>query len=61
MCTIGEHVWIASYVDVLKGVNIPDGSVIAYRSCVTKAFNEKGSLIAGYPAKVIRDNIEWKR
>ena len=60
-CTIGNHVWLASYVDILRGVGISDESVVAYRSCVTKSFNDEACLIAGYPAKVIRKNIKWTR
>ena len=58
---IGNHVWIASCVDILKGVTIPDGSVVAYRSCLTKPFAEKNALIAGYPAKIVRTDIEWEK
>ena len=57
---IGQHVWIAAFVDILKGVEIPDGSIVAYRSCVTKKYEEKNSLIGGYPARVIKNNITWK-
>ena len=33
---IGNHVWIAAHTTVMKGVTIGDGSVIGYRSVVTK-------------------------
>lgn len=58
--SIGNHVWIASLVDILKGVVIPDGCVIGYRSCLTGLYTNKNSLIAGYPAREIQNNIEWK-
>ena len=58
--SIGDHVWIASFVDILKGVVIPDGCVIGYRSCLTGLYTSKNSLIAGYPAREIQGNIEWK-
>lgn len=57
---IGNHVWIASLVDILKGVEIPDGCVIGYRSCLTGSYINRNSLIAGYPAREIQKNIEWK-
>ena len=56
---IGNHVWIAAFVDILKGVNIPSDSVVAYRSCVTKPFFNEHSLIAGYPAKQIKEQVNW--
>lgn len=59
--SIGNHVWIAANVDILKGVTIPSNCVIGYRSCVTNNFKEKDCLIAGYPARVIRKNISWEK
>lgn len=57
---IGDYVWVAANVDILKGVTIGDNSVIAYRSCVLKPMEGTNLLIAGYPAKIVRNNIEWK-
>jgi acetyltransferase-like isoleucine patch superfamily enzyme len=58
---IGNHVWIASFSDILKGVFLPNDSVIGYRSCVTKGFGESHCLIVGCPAKVVRKNIDWNK
>lgn len=58
--TIGNHVWLCSYVDVLKGAYIADDNVVAYRSLVTKSFEEKGMLIGGTPAKIIKTGIRWE-
>jgi acetyltransferase-like isoleucine patch superfamily enzyme len=58
---IGNNVWIGSNVNILKGVNIPDNCVIAAGSVVTKSFDQENLLIAGNPAKVIREQISWKR
>lgn len=58
---IGNHVWIAAETHVLKKARIPDECVVGYRSCVTKPFEEPHCLIAGYPAKVICENITWER
>lgn len=57
---IGNNVWIASNVDILKGVTIGNANVIGYRSCVTKSILEENCLIAGYPATVIKRGIEWE-
>ena len=58
---IGNHVWIASHVSILKGVHIPDNSVVATRAVVTKSFQEKNILIGGMPAKKLKENIDWDR
>lgn len=57
---IGNHVWLCSYVDVLKGAAIPDDSVVAYGSLVTKSFEKCSVLIGGFPAKVLKENITWE-
>ena len=40
---------------------IPKGSVVAYQSLVTKRFEGERLLLGGCPAKVIEEQIEWKR
>lgn len=57
---IGNHVWIGSNVIVLKGSVIPDGCVVASGSVVTRAFEEGSVLIAGNPATVVRENVNWE-
>lgn len=56
---IGNHVWIASYVHILKGSVIKDNCVLAYNSCTMTNFNETNCIIGGYPAKILRRNINW--
>jgi len=58
--TVKSHVWIASDVTVLKGSVISDSSVIGCRSTVFGLkMQEKKCLVAGTPAKVIKENVEW--
>ena len=57
---IGDHVWLAAYTTVMKGVTIGEGSVVGYRSLVTKNIPSK-CVAAGTPAKVVKENIEWSR
>lgn len=58
---VGDNVWIAANVDILKGVSIGQGSVVGYRSCVTKPILEENCLIAGFPAKIIQSGISWEK
>ena len=58
---IGNHVWVASHVSILKGVHIADNSVIATRAVVTKSFSDSNILIGGMPAKKLKENINWDR
>ncbi|MBQ9657917.1 MAG: acyltransferase [Clostridia bacterium] len=57
---IGEKVWIASNVDVLKGAIIPNGCVVGTRTLVNKKFDEEGILIVGIPSKKVKSNIKWE-
>lgn len=56
---IHDHVWIGKNAIILKGVTIGEGAVIAAGSVVVKDIPSK-TLVAGNPAKVIKENIEWK-
>lgn len=57
---IGDKVWIASYCDILKGAEIGAHSVLAYRSLLTKIYTNEHCLVAGAPAKIIAEDIDWK-
>jgi acetyltransferase-like isoleucine patch superfamily enzyme len=55
---IGDNVWIGSGVSILKGVKIGNGAVIGSGSIVTKSVPPK-TLVAGNPARIIKENVEW--
>ena len=57
--SIGEHVWIGTRSVILKGVTLGDGVVVAAGAVVTKDVPAR-CLVAGVPARVIRNNVEWK-
>ena len=56
---IGNHVWIGNRAMVLKGVTIGKGAIIAAGAVVTKDIPEY-CVAAGVPAKIIRENVQWK-
>lgn len=57
---ISDHVWVGSRSMVLKGCAIGQGSVLAAASVLTREIGER-LIAAGMPAKVIREDIQWKR
>lgn len=56
---IGNHVWFGSDVSVAKGSVIPDDSVVGMRSLVAGRFETPNVVIAGIPARVVKNNINW--
>ena len=56
---ISDNVWIGCHSVILKGVKIGEGAVIAAGSVVTKDVPPY-TLVAGNPAKVIKENVKWK-
>lgn len=58
---IGNHVWVGANVRVLKGVNIPDDTIIAMGAMVTSSVDESNTIAAGIPAKIIKRNITWEK
>lgn len=59
--SIGNHVWICSNVDILKNSRIGNNCVIGYKSLVTNLKTDNNKLIAGMPAKVMKDDINWEK
>lgn len=58
---IGNHVWIGMNAQILGGCNIPDNCILGAQSVTSRKFTEKNCIMAGNPAKVIRENIIWSR
>ena len=56
---IGNHVWFGNNTTILKGVNIADDSIVATGAIVTKVFKQKNVILAGSPAKIVKENVKW--
>jgi acetyltransferase-like isoleucine patch superfamily enzyme len=56
---IGDHVWIAVGVIVLKGVTIGSGSVLGAGSVVTRDI-PAGVVAVGNPARVLKKIAGWR-
>jgi acetyltransferase-like isoleucine patch superfamily enzyme len=58
---IGNSVWLGCRSLVLKGVEIADGVVVAAASTVARSLATSNAIAGGNPARVVRENIRWKR
>ena len=59
--SVGNNCWIGCRTTVLKGSEIPDGSVVGAGSIVSRTFTEENSVYAGNPVKLLKKNIKWKK
>jgi len=57
--TIGNNVWIGAKSFILKGSKIPDGCIIGANTTISKEFTQNKAIIAGNPAKILKENIRW--
>lgn len=57
---IGRHVWIGSWANIAKSTSIADGCIVAQSSLVSGRHDTPNTLIAGMPAKDIKNNYSWK-
>ncbi len=57
--SIGNHVWIGMRSIILKGVTIGDGAVVAAGAVVTRDV-PAGSVVAGNPTRVVKENVTWE-
>jgi len=59
---IGENCWIGNRTTILKGTILPENCIVGGNSLCNKDYTlivKKSSIIAGSPAKLIKDNITF--
>lgn len=58
---IGNHVWVGADSVILKGTCIHDDSIVACNSVVVGLTTTMdGCLLAGCPAKIKKENVNWE-
>ena len=58
--TIENRVWLCAKSTVLKGAKLSANTVVGYGAIVVDEFSEKNCIIAGIPAKIVKENIMWE-
>ena len=59
--TVGDHVWIGAETRIVRGTVIGSHSVVAYGSTVTGGAFGTHVLLGGYPAKILREAVDWEK
>lgn len=59
--TIGDHVWVGADVVILKGARVNSNSIIGTRALVNKEFQESNIVLAGTPARKVKEDVDWDR
>lgn len=58
---IGNHVWVGYGAAIMKNAKLADNCIVGRSALVAGSFLEKGSVVAGVPAKVIKRGVDWSR
>lgn len=56
--SVGCNCWLASHVTILKGVSLPEETIVPAHSVVTKSI-DKSRTIYGAGNKIIKENVNW--
>lgn len=59
--TIGDHVWVGVGTLISKGAVVPDDCIVGAHSFVNGEFHASHVIIAGSPAKVVKEGVTWHR
>ena len=57
--TIGDHVWVGTKAFLTKGAKVAPHSIVGACALVTKAFETPHCSLAGVPAKVVKEGVDW--
>lgn len=58
---IKDHVWLGRGVQIMGVADISTGTIVGANSVTASKFDNDRCVIAGNPAKVLRNNIAWSR
>ncbi len=58
-CVIGNHCWIGLRTIINKNTQLPDNTIVGSGSVLSGCFSKPYTVIAGNPAKVIKENVEF--
>jgi acetyltransferase-like isoleucine patch superfamily enzyme len=57
----GDHCWIGENVYITKSAGIKNNVIVGACSVLTRKFDQSNIVVAGNPAKLVRENVNWVR
>jgi acetyltransferase-like isoleucine patch superfamily enzyme len=45
----------------MKNAGLPDNTIVAAKSVVSKKFTESNTVVGGNPARVVKTGVNWDR
>lgn len=57
---IGDHVWVCSNVNILKGTHIASNNIIASGSTINGKIEGIHQIVTGLPLKILKEDCDWK-
>ncbi len=58
---IGTHCWIGLGVIILKGTVTNENTIVAAGAVCSKKYDVSNCILAGNPARVVKQNVNWDR
>jgi len=58
---IGNSCWLGKGCSILKGVTVPNGTIVGWKSVVSKSIDKEYCAVAGVPAKIVKENVTWDK
>lgn len=59
--TIGANCWIGYGATILKGVKLPNWTIVGWGSVVSKSIQKENCALAGNPARIVKEGLKWSR
>ena len=58
---IGNHCWLGCKAIITKNARLPNNTIVGVGSVVCKPFEQEYIALAGNPAKIVKENVDWER
>lgn len=58
---IGNHVWLGHGASIMKNTCIGNNCIIGTHAVVSGDFSSNNCIIAGCPAKIVKNGVNWDR